>query len=147
MRNDRRFRFACLMGVVCWPVAAGACTVSATPLIFGNIGTLSGEAVDGIGRVSVSCPETTSYEVSIGPAAGGGTGYREMASGENRLEYQVYVDPTRQLPWGDGTASTFTASGSAGSDGLEHVVYGRVFPRRQTFPGHYSDSLVVTITY
>jgi len=147
MRNDHRSPLAWLVAAACWPAAAGACTVTATPLIFGSIGTLSPAPVDGIGRVSVSCPQTTSYEVSIGPAPAGSTGYREMTSGENRLEYQVYVDPTRQLPWGDGTASTFTASGSAGSEGLEHVVYGRVFPRRQTFPGHYSDSLVVTITY
>lgn len=125
---------------------AAACTVESTSLSFGSINPLAAGNVDSTSTVTVTCPATTAYTIAL--SAGSGTfDDRRMASGANTLSYQLYTDATHATVWGDGTGATAVVSGSAGSTGSPHTVYGRVPPQTTAVPGAYTDTVTVTVTY
>ncbi len=125
---------------------AAACTVSATSAAFGTIDPLVNTETLSTATVSVSCPESTSYTVALGP--GNGTiENRLMVSGTHELSYNLYTDASRSIIWGDGTGGSSTVSGTADSSGTDHTVYGHVPWQPSAVPGTYSDSIVVTATF
>ena len=125
--------------------AAIACTVSTTPVAFGSIDPIASAPTDSTGTVIVSCPEQTTYSVAI-DGGNGTVDRRHLASGVDRLNYQLYTDASLALVWGDGTAGTVTANGTAGPAGdTTHTIYGRVPAQPLAKVGPYSDSLVVTV--
>lgn len=125
---------------------ASACTVSATSAAFGTIDPLANTETLSTGIISVSCPESTSYTIALGPG-NGDIDNRHMASGSHELSYNLYTDASRSIIWGDGTGGSATVSGTADSSGTDHTVYGRVPWQPSAVPGVYSDSIVVTISY
>ena len=126
--------------------AAGAanCVLAAVGVVFGNYGTLSNTALDGTGVVTVTCLLTDSYTITL--SSGNGTLLqREMLSGTNVLNYNLYTDTARTLIWGDGTSGTSIVSGSGTL--ATYSIYGLI-PGGQNVPaGIYSDSLVVTLNF
>ena len=124
--------------------AAATCNVSPQSVNFGNYDTLETQPLDGIGNISVRCDAETTFTISIGSGAGTHTA-RQMASGADILEYNLYTDPSRLTVWGDGSAGSVTVSDTAST--AEKAIYGRV-PARQNVPaGLYNDVIVVTIVY
>lgn len=142
---------------------ASSCTVSTTPLAFGAYTSPGGARVDSSASVVVTCTPTylllacnTPYTLSLSNGVVGGPGSRQMAAGAGRLQYGLFSDAARSIPWGDGGASGGTVAGSI-STGLlgllclpgvrNHTVYGRL-PANQSVPaGSYADQVVLTITY
>lgn len=125
---------------------ASACTVSATSAAFGTIDPLVNTETLSTATLSVSCPESTSYTVALGPGSGT-IENRRMVSGTHELSYNLYTDASRSMIWGDGTGGSTTVSGTADSSGTDHTVYGHVPWQPSAVPGTYSDSIVVTVTY
>ncbi|HEX7027403.1 MAG TPA: spore coat U domain-containing protein [Gammaproteobacteria bacterium] len=125
---------------------AVACTVTATNFQFGTIDPLIATDHQSSSTVTVTCPGVTAYTVSLSP--GGGTyGQRQMASGGNTLNYNLYISSLYTSIWGDGTGSTSTVSGNADSSGSVLTVYGRLPHQPTAIPGSYADSIVVTVTF
>ena len=126
------------------------CTVSTSPLSFGNVNPISGSNADASGGITVTCTNGTAWTAAAG--VGGGTGAsfasRKMSSGGNLLSYNIYTDSGRSTVWGDGTGSTATL-GNTGSGVAQSVtVYGRVPSGQGTVPpGSYADTVAVTVTY
>jgi spore coat protein U-like protein len=124
--------------------AAAGCTASAQGVAFGAYNPLSGAAVDGVGNVAVSCDVATAYTVALSPGSGSYAA-RTMTSGAHRLGYNLYVDATRAVVWGDGTA------GSAAVPGLgtaaNHTVYGRIPGIQNVDVGSYTDTITITLTF
>lgn len=136
----------CLVMLALISLAAGAaaCTVSATPLAFGSIDPLSGESTESVGSLTVECPESTAYTLSVTP--GKGTyNQRLMTFGELTLVYNLYIDQDHLFIFGDGTGDTQVVTG----EGLvtEHVLYGKVPNQPRAYPGNYTDDIVVTVAY
>ena len=126
------------------PAAAATCTISPQGVSFGNYDTLDPQPLDGVGNISVRCDAETAFTISLGSGAGSYS-VRQMASGANVLEYNLYTDPSRLTVWGDGSAGSVTVSDTAST--AERAIYGRV-PARQNVPaGLYNDVIVVTIVY
>lgn len=126
--------------------AADACTASATSHQFGMINPLDRTATSSVSSITISCPSTTSYSISL--SAGAGTyAERLMHSGSDALSYNLYSDSNHQTIWGDGTGGSAVVNGSADSGGTSHSVYGNVPSQPQAVPGSYSDSIVVTVTF
>jgi spore coat protein U-like protein len=123
---------------------AATCVLAAVGVVFGNYGTLSNTALDGTGVVTVTCLLTDSYTITL--SSGNGTLLqREMLSGTNVLNYNLYTDTARTLIWGDGTSGTSIVSGSGTL--ATYSIYGLI-PGGQNVPaGIYSDSLVVTLNF
>jgi spore coat protein U-like protein len=124
------------------------CTVTASPLNFGNsVGVLTSEVV-ATTTLGAQCSNTTLYNVGLdaGQNSGGDINARKMTLGANSIGYQLYQDPARTVVWGN-TVGTNTVSGTGSGNTQNLTVYGKV-PAQLTPPaGTYTDVIVVTVTY
>jgi len=135
------------------PAAAISCTISQTNIAFGNVNLLSGAAVDTTGSITLSCtgaiPANKTWRfctnMEAGPDASGSQ--RRMASGGNFLQFELYTDSARTVPWGSwisgfktaGSQNDFTASSSTISGTM--TVYARLLSGQQTAAvGSYTET-------
>ena len=151
---------AWLAAVVAPARAAPVCSVSATPLVFGNYDPLSGSAVLVSATVTVSCLTALGplaaipYTVSLGPSQTSGTMLRAMAGPLGaRLQYNLYTSAARSVVWGDGSSGSQKVAGSVtpASPGVAvvqpHTVHGSVPARQSVRVGAYADGILVTVDY
>jgi len=123
------------------------CTVTATPLAFGNY---SSAQLDATATLAVSCTTGTPY--TVGLDAGIGTGAtvaaREMAGtvSGSTLSYTLYSDSGRTVVWGD-TAGTNTVAGTGNGLAQALTAYGRIPAGQLSAPGAYTDTVTATVTY
>ena len=123
---------------------AADCTISPQSVAFGSYDPLSPAPLDGVGNVAISCSAPASFTISLG--AGNGTvEQREMRSGLDAMQYNLYVDSARMLVWDDGMGPGNTVWDTTQSG--NYAIYGRVPARQNLSAGTYADSIVVTITY
>lgn len=144
--------FLLLAGTV---YAAPQCTISASPVIFGNYDPLSATAVTGTGTLTFQCQSGVTgggivYIISL--SSGSGTYMqRTLTSGPNVLNYNLYTNSTLTTIWGDGSAGSSTLSTavtkSQASQGVTNTVYGNIPALQDVVPGSYSDSITVTVTF
>lgn len=135
---------------------AATCSVSATELAFGTYRSNSATDVDTTADITVRCVDDGSgfdpaYTISIGPGLNGQWHPRAMRGDAAPLEYNLFVDASRLLVWGDGTGGTTAVSGLIdlpGTTTTTHTAYGTI-PARQAAvaPGLYTDLLTITISY
>lgn len=134
-----------------------SCSASTSPVVFGAYAALGNSASDAAGGVAVSCGGVAglliSYTVELGAGGSGNEAARQMRSAGGTLNYGLYRDAARSLPWGS-LASGNAVRGSIPLDLLgssrtvNYTVYGRIpAGQRSTVPGSYADTLVVTVTY
>jgi spore coat protein U-like protein len=123
-----------------------ACLVAALPMAFG---TYSGAAVNSTSSISITCTNTTSYNVglSAGSAIGATVSNRNMTGPASALlRYKLFRDAGRTLNWGN-TVGTDTVSVTA--NGLQQTltVYGQIPSGQYPRPGNYADTITATVTY
>jgi spore coat protein U-like protein len=127
------------------------CTITASPLAFGNVNTISGLAVDGTGGVAITCTNGSAWTATADIGAGTGATYsgRRMSDGgSNQLVYNLYTASDYASVWGDGTGSTGTFTGTGTGSSQSITIYGRVPAGQTGVPsGSYSDLVAVTVTY
>jgi spore coat protein U-like protein len=127
------------------------CTVSTTPIAFGDVDVTAGTDVDATGGISVTCTNGTAWAASAD--AGQGTGAslttRKMANGSDLLNYVLYTDSSRTTVWGDGAGgSTATISDTGTGTAQDSTIYGRGPSGQTSVPaGSYADTVTVTVTY
>ncbi len=126
-------------------------TVVATCLISGNtlaFGNYTGVQLDGTTTLSVTCTNTTPYNVGLnaGTATGATVTTRKMVNGANLLAYALYSDTGRTTNWGN-TVSTDTVPGTGNGSAQTLTVYGRIAAAQYVTPGSYADTITATITY
>lgn len=138
--------------------ALASCTVTATPVAFGTYAPLSGAAADASGTVTVTCALvlglslTVNYTIQLSKGTAGSYAPRQLASGAQRLDYNLYKNSARTTVWGDGTSGTSTTTDGyllgVGGAVRNYTVYGRV-PASQTATrsGVYADTITVTVNY
>jgi spore coat protein U-like protein len=143
---------ACCMAT---PAAAAiSCTISMTNVVFGSISVLPGSAVDITATATITCSganSNTTYrfctDIRSGTDASGSQ--RRMASGANRLNFDLYKDSSRTQGWGNyannflggGSQNDFT-SNSSGNINASLTVYARVPGSQQSaVPGSYSETM------
>lgn len=159
MKNLLRQIFILLLALPL-PVSAACalctCTVSATGVSFGTYNSFSPSSVEGTGDVRIGCGGdvgTVAYTIQLNRGLySAGFGQRQMGSGGNRLNYDLYTSPARATIWGDGSSATGFISDLLnvllGGSSRNHIVYGRI-PARQTSAvvGGYSDTITITVIY
>lgn len=142
---------------VCVPVLC-SCTVSTTPVAFGNYSPLAFGNTDSTGSIKIGCGGVAGllipYNIALSAGGGGSYAGRRMANGAKTLSYNLYTDSSYTTMWGDGSASTQIISAGVTLDVLglaplqTHWIYGRLPGRQLTaVPGSYSDTISVTLTY
>jgi spore coat protein U-like protein len=137
--------------------AGGAsCGLSATPLAFGNYVPASSSPTDFTATITVTCSAsgTTPVPISgtINLTGAGGPAGRHLTDGAHQLRYQLYRDPARSAPWGDGggvgAASISGVVGPTTSFRQALTVYGRILARQSDARvGNYTDHFTVVLNY
>lgn len=125
-----------------------SCHVEANPeLNFGSVGsTLFTTAISEETYIAVVCTPNLPYNIGLGGGGSGDVELREMSSGPNSLEYQLFSNAARTANWGD-TIGADTVGGTGTGEWIEHNVYG-LLPNQAVPPaGTYTDTVVVTVTY
>jgi spore coat protein U-like protein len=132
----------CVLGVA--PARAASCTLDLQGVVFGTYDTLSNQALNGAGSITVTCDVFASYSLALSP--GNGTLLaRELQSGANTIFYNLYTDALHDIIWGDGTGGTALVNGSGTYD--IYPIYGHV-PAGQNVPaGAYSDTVTITLIF
>ena len=150
---------ALLLLMLALPGAARAqgvtCTVSATPVAFGQYLPVVTTPDDSTGSISVSCTtgapiQFIGYSITLSGGGSGNPAARRMLSGASQLGYQLYRDAARTSVWGNTAAQDVTGGGLLGRTFpflASHTVHGRI-PARQAVPvGAYVDTIQVVVTY
>jgi spore coat protein U-like protein len=121
------------------------CLVSATPMSFG---TYTGAVVNTTSTVSVTCTNTTTYNVglSAGLATGATVTARQMTGPSSAvLGYSLFSDSSRSVNWGQTGTETVAGTGNGSSQAL--TVYGQTTAGQYVTPGSYTDTITATVTY
>jgi spore coat protein U-like protein len=125
------------------------CSVTANPLAFGQY---SGTALNVSTTISVSCTNTTTYNVGLSAGSGNGASVTNRlmtntATGSTQtLGYSLLATSFTGTNWGNTSATNWqpgTGNGSAQS----MTVYGVVAAAQYPTPGNYADSITVTVNY
>jgi spore coat protein U-like protein len=142
--------------------AAVSCSVSVpTPVAFGQYDVYGPTSVDATGVAQVTCtrlsPPNQSVSYSLALSRGLSATYlpsRQMASGANRISYNLNIDAARLQIWGDGTGGSNIVTGATArltrrvpSDSVAHNIYGRIPAGQDVGVGAYSDTITLTVTY
>jgi spore coat protein U-like protein len=122
------------------------CLVSATPLA---LGTYTGAVANSTSAVSVTCTNTTPYNVglSAGLATGATVTTRQMTGPASAvLSYALFSDSSRTVNWGQ-TIGTDTVTGTGNGAAQAITVYGQATAGQFVAPGSYTDTITATVTY
>ena len=97
---------AALLAFASQSAHAQSCEAAVSSIAFGSVDPLTGDAFDATGSVKVSCtwpgyPTAPQVLVCLNLS---GTSPRLLSSGTQSLQYDLYVDPGRSIPWGSVSA-------------------------------------------
>ncbi len=126
-------------------VVQAACTISANPLSFG---TYSGAVRDSTTTLSVTCTDTTAYDVGLnaGTAAAATVTNRMMTGPDGALlHYSLYSNSAYSTNWGNSAGSWVSGTGTGNTQTL--TVYGQVPANQTPTPGNYTDTITATVYY
>jgi spore coat protein U-like protein len=121
------------------------CSVSATPLVFGNYNPVSATPLDATSTVVATCTLALPYTVGLDDGANASGGQRRMALLTSYLSYELYSDASRAQRWGSSGGELVSGTGNGAAQSL--TVYGRVPAAQAVAAGAYLDTVTVTITF
>ena len=125
-----------------------ACTVRATDL---NFGTYAQAQVDQTSTITVTCTNTTEWEVGLSAGNSLSIASRHMTGpGPSNLDYNLFTTAGRTIVWGDHPAlpGQDAVSGVGTGNAQPLTVYGRIPAGQQKpDPGNFIDTITVTITF
>ena len=111
-------------------------------------GTYNGAVANSTSTVSVTCTNTTPYNVGLnaGTATGATVTTRQMTNGSAVLSYSLTSDSGHSVNWGN-TVGTNTVAGTGNGSAQSLTVYGQVAAGQYVTPGAYADTITATVTY
>lgn len=146
-------RIALLLAILLAPAIAEAqlglnCSISTTPVAFGDYNVLAAAPKTTTGSVTVQCTLGVSIVVTLSRGSSSVFTPRTMRNGAEVLEYNLYRDAAYQTVWGDGTGSTQSYSTLVTLlVPVTVTVYGHVPAGQNVAAGSYGDSVVATIVF
>jgi spore coat protein U-like protein len=124
------------------------CTISTTPVAFGDYNVLSATPKTTTGSVTYQCTLGVNIIVTLGRGSSSTFDPRTMRNGAEVLNYNLYREATFQNIWGDGTGGTQTYTSAATVLFATTVtVYGQLPAGQNVAAGSYTDSVVATIIF
>ncbi len=141
------------------PAHAGgiSCSLTATPLGFGEYVPFSSTPDDVTATITVTCTATGGTAVPLQGSislTSTSTSYgRQLTDGMYSLRYHTYLDPARTVFWGNGSGlgATEAVSGVVSPTTpfqQAFTVYGRVSARQSTaYVGGYTDQITAVLNY
>jgi spore coat protein U-like protein len=132
------------------------CTANIASLNFGEYHNLAGQDLKTQVPVSISCAGASStqvsYTVALTQGISGNYFTRTLQSATNpnqKLLYNLFVDPTLKTMWGDGNQGTAVLSGICLTNTTcTQTVYAYIpAGQRAANVGEYHDDIVATLNY
>lgn len=133
--------------------ALAACTIMTTPVNFGSYNVFASSPLDSIGQVSLRCTGILQLFVQVTLDKGGAATFspRRLLKGGETLTYNLYLDASRSVIWGDGTGGTQIYSQlivlSLLGQTITIPVYGRIPAGQDVSAGSYTNTVVTTINF
>ncbi|EKS68482.1 MULTISPECIES: spore coat U domain-containing protein [Caballeronia] len=129
---------------------ANNCNISATPMAFGTQSSFQ-EPLEATSRITATCTSGASYNIALngGTSDGGAITGRKLTrvGGTETIDYQLYIDPSHTVPWGDGTSGTVMGNGVGTGVAYTFTVYGQVPAQSAPRPGPYRDTITAFIIF
>lgn len=129
--------------------APARCTVSGTTVAFGVFNPF-GSTLTSTGTITVAChggPPPATYTIALSTGNSGSFSSRNLSSGTDALNYNMYTSSSYTSIWGDGTGGSVTVTGSDESKTKTYTVYAQLPAPQGVTPAAYSDTITVTVTY
>lgn len=133
--------------------AASGCSVSnITGVNFGGYDSLSPSPVVTAGTLTLCCDGLGPADfvtVDLGLGSSGNASERTLTQGSNKLAYNLYMDRTLTMTWGDGFDGTAHYGPVHPSNGScsPIPVYGYMPAHQAVHAGSYSDTLTITLSF
>jgi spore coat protein U-like protein len=131
-----------------------SCSISTTPIAFGNYDPTSATTATAQGSVSAKCTKGTAVTVALDQGlhqATGSTGpipARQMASGSNMLPYNIYTTSGGTTEWGNTTASEpVTQPSLSVNTALVFTTYGSLPAGADVPIGSYADTVTASLVF
>ncbi len=118
------------------------CVISAGAMAFG---TYTGVVLPSTASISVTCTNTTPYNVGLDGGLTGTVTSRVMKSGAVALNYGLYTEVSHATNWGNSAGSWVAGTGNGTAQSL--TVYGQIPAGQYVTPGTYSASVLATVNY
>ena len=138
-------------------IAQTACTFASTGSVaFGAYDDSSAAPTDTTASVVVRCarnggPPNPTVTLQVGPSATSGlVATRQMRSGANLMNYNLYRDSSRTAVWGqtsgvDTLSATVNGVPNNGTKDTTFIIYGRIPALQNVGVGGYADSATITV--
>ncbi len=129
------------------PASAQYCSVSTTAVSFGIYDVFGTVPLASTGSVTIRCLFSPGVEVWLSKGVNAPTNLpRQLASGGDRLDYNLYIDAARTAVWGDPNPNHYH-TGPLLWWPVTLTIYGQI-PAGQDVPaGTYTDAVTVTINF
>jgi spore coat protein U-like protein len=134
-----------------YSASSGGCSITAVSAFsFGTYDVFS--LIDTTGTASFSVSGCINggrtYVATLSTGSANVYSPRQMSSGSNRLDYNLYTDLTYTTIWGSGSGGTSSVSSTNnGASTTTHFIYGKMIAGQDAAVGTYSDSIIITITF
>ena len=143
------------------PIALSAtvinnCSITTTPVGFGNYDPLSGAVNNASGTVVIACTKNAAPSITLG----NGNNFvanRRMTDGTNFMNYEIYQPPTTAagaactwvspVRWGTVVGETFTPTASPGKAARTYNVCGQITAGQDLAAATFNDSVVATVNF
>ena len=141
---------------------AVTCGASTAGLAFGAYNLLSPSPLTANATVRITCSlqpsdgpaqRVVAFPITLSQGWSNSFATRQMGSGANRLNYNVFTTNTYTTVWGDGSGGTqvlgvsFTLNPAFPTRFRDLTGYGRVPALQDVAAGSYQDALLVTLTF
>ncbi|MFQ5559354.1 MAG: spore coat U domain-containing protein [Nitrospinota bacterium] len=122
------------------------CTIMTTKLVFSS--DTFGRRATSDGSISVRCDSGVPYGITLGAGESPTLASRRMKNEKNEfLEYRLFQNQSRTIPWGDGSKMGPTKSSSGTGSNQVHRIYGAADFSQAQGTGKFSDQISITIYY
>ncbi|MBN1959614.1 MAG: spore coat protein U domain-containing protein [Deltaproteobacteria bacterium] len=121
-----------------------------TGINFGAYDVFNSTPTDSTGSFSYFCFFVGGASVRLSLSRGGAASYtpRRMQNGGFTLQYNLYLDASRTIIWGDGSGGSSYFQTVPPNFRTETVtIYGRIPPGQDIPAGNYHDTIVATLQW
>ena len=137
---------------------ASNCTITTAAVAFGAydpIVTNAATALTGTGSITIACTKASVPTLKLDLGANAAGAVRQMASGAERLPYELYQPLTNVAGagcasgtvWGTAAANTLTTVAAPSKAARTYNVCGSIPGGADVAVGAYADTVVATVTF
>jgi spore coat protein U-like protein len=128
--------------------SAQTCSISTTPVSFGVYDVFSSTPLNSTGSVNYQCTWIVHQRtVFLSKGSAPTNNPRQMVSGANRLNYNLYLDAARTQIWGDPNPYSFSDTGWDFFPNVTLTIYASIPAGQDVLTGTYSDAIVATVNF